>query len=42
MFVVSETWEGFLNLPLSKIEKGGEPFLEQKHLHDLFREELVP
>jgi len=41
MFVLSESWCGFLNLVLAKINDGGEPFKAQKHLHDIFRSDLL-
>jgi cell wall assembly regulator SMI1 len=42
MFVLSENWEGLLDLLISKIDDGGQPFLDQNHLHDLFKKEMVP
>ncbi|WP_278923857.1 SMI1/KNR4 family protein [Pseudophaeobacter profundi] len=42
MFVLSENWECFLALLISRIDEGGQRFLDQNHLHDLFKKELVP
>lgn len=39
-FVVSKSWDGFLDLLLSIIEEGGSDFVSQCHIHDVLKERL--
>lgn len=37
MFVVSNSWDEFLDFNLGLIEKGGAEFLKESHLHDIYK-----